>query len=349
MRVEDQWFCLYDLGIAGQKTSRWAGNRVRSVDPTSKMKYLDDNNHERVLVAPHIVLACLIELGLQKNTAIHRLIFTCGTVGVLQSGLTPFMRETAGACTSDHAPTQRDSDKPQVAPEDTRDEDLPEPAAEPRDPGFFHFSIRDTNIYIRKADYWVNASHILNAAKLDRWNLKWAKTSYQFETVRGHWEFQGTYIPPLAALELCQTYGLQDFIGPLQEVTLTTNHQLPQAAPQLLAHFGGCDGQKTVCVRNDGYVNLDHILQVGGVKNFMAQRKGLRYETVLGHPNVRGRYIERSKAIEICNEYELSSVAAALRGCSGICPAERPFSTKEFVPHSPDGNSTRQMLTRNQI
>lgn len=141
-------------------------------------------------------------------------------------------------------------------------------------------------------------------------------------------------------------------LGLYKGVTLTTGDQLTQAAPQLPEYFAVSDGQNTVSVRNDGYVNLTHILKVRGesrfeVANFKAQRKGLRYETVRGYAKVQGTYTELSEAIKICEEYELWSVAVALKDyksrCSVVCPAERPRSTKE-LPHSPDGNLARQIL-----
>jgi hypothetical protein len=258
----------------------------------------------------------------------------------------------------------RDSDTPHVAPEDaSEDEDLSDPAAESHDPLNYYFSsefisvnIREMKIFIRKADYWVNVTHILNAAKIDRGNLERLKTSPEFEyqVVRGHWRFQGTYIPPNEALKLCQTYNLQDFVGPLQRVTPTINDQLTQAAPQLPKYFAISDSQNTVSVRKDGYVNLTHILQVRGesrleVANLKTQRRGLHYETIRGDVKVQGTYIELSEAVKICEEYGLWSVAVALRDYkprnSVLCPAKRLRSTKEFVPHSPDGTLTRQVLS----
>ena len=92
---------------------------------------------------------------------------------------------------------------------------------------FSYISIQGKEISIRKADSWVNATHLLKAANSDHQSIAGLRTTpeYRCEVVRGHWRFQGTYVSLEIALKLCQLYGLQCFIDSLQRITSTTCEQ----------------------------------------------------------------------------------------------------------------------------
>ena len=211
---------------------------------------------------------------------------------------------------------------------------------------FFCVKIQEIEISIHKADTWVNATHLLNAAKVDRRKSRRSKilSGHKYQVVRGYWRHQGTYVPLDTALALCRSYGLQRFMEPLQKITSMTHEPV---APK---YFGVSNGRHSVSVRDDGYVNLTQILQVVGknrsevAAELKEWKKVPRFDIVRGRSDVQGTYIEFPEAIKICEEYELGFVEAGLKKyqCRNSF-LERPHSTAEPPPYLPDENLARRV------
>ena len=74
-------------------------------------------------------------------------------------------------------------------------------------------------VSIRSKDHWVNAAHILNAARVDRSNLALKlRREVPHDIVRGSPAHQGTYINTHDAVELCEKHGLLSIRDILRDI-----------------------------------------------------------------------------------------------------------------------------------
>lgn len=89
----------------------------------------------------------------------------------------------------------------------------------------YEYAVNDVSIMRRKADSWVNATHILKSAGLEKG--KRTKTLErevhigEHEKIQGGYgKYQGTYIPLEAARNLARQYGLDEILRPLFDLMI---------------------------------------------------------------------------------------------------------------------------------
>ena len=87
-------------------------------------------------------------------------------------------------------------------------------------PDYIMIRFQNASVTVRKVDLRVNATHILKVAgqnvKIEAQRLR--RTKIPYDTVCGHFHYQGTYIDIRDALNLCESYGLNALDFKLRQV-----------------------------------------------------------------------------------------------------------------------------------
>ncbi|KIW24859.1 hypothetical protein, variant [Cladophialophora immunda] len=179
---------------------------------------------------------------------------------------------------------------------------------------------RGGTIPIRRADHWISGTHLFKASGLTGQEINILKTTWDFEleVVSGSFPWAGTYIHYITGLQICQLYNFQELGTLIRE---STPARLSRDKLPLQPEFSVIGyGETLISVRNDGYVNISHILlriaqwKHAKIQKLRQLKKEIDFQVVRGgNRKQQGTYAEYSGALEICEEYQLRSVAECLR------------------------------------
>ncbi|KAK5454926.1 Protein kinase protein rad53 [Exophiala xenobiotica] len=179
---------------------------------------------------------------------------------------------------------------------------------------------RGRKIHIRVTDCWISGTDLFKASGLTGQEINIQKTKWDFEleVVSGPFPWAGTYIHYVTGLQLCQLYSFQE-LGNLIRKSLPESLGRDKLPLQPEFSVVAC-GETLISIRNNGYVNISHILKrIAGwnrddMRNLRRWKKNTCFQIVQGgNRTQQGAYAEYSEALEICEECRLQSVAECLR------------------------------------
>ncbi|KAK5332353.1 Protein kinase protein rad53, partial [Exophiala xenobiotica] len=179
---------------------------------------------------------------------------------------------------------------------------------------------RGRKIHIRVMDRWISGTDLFKASGLPGQEINIQKTKWDFEleVVSGPFPWAGTYIHYVTGLQLCQLYSFPE-LGNLIRKSLPESLGRDKLPLQPEFSVVAC-GETLISIRNNGYVNISHILKrIAGwnrddMRNLRRWKRNTCFQIVQGgNRTQQGAYAEYSEALEICEECRLQSVAECLR------------------------------------